>query len=60
VTTLEAVATDLERRDLADRTRAISPLRKAEGALEIDTSSRTVREVVDLIIADYEVQRALL
>ena len=60
VTTLDAVATDLERRDLADRTRAISPLRKAEGALEIDTSSRTVREVVDLIIADYEVQRALL
>jgi len=54
MTTLEEVAVDLERRDLADRTRAISPLRKGDDALEIDTSYRTVNEVVDLIVAHYE------
>ena len=57
MTTLEEVAVDLERRDLADRTRAISPLRKGDDALEIDTSYRTVNEVVDLIVAHYEFEQ---
>ncbi|MFZ9999356.1 MAG: (d)CMP kinase [Holophagaceae bacterium] len=57
MTTLEEVAVDLERRDLADRTRAISPLRKGDDALEIDTSYRTVNEVVDLIVAHYEYEQ---
>lgn len=59
ITTLQEVAEDLERRDLADRTRAISPLRKAKDALEIDTSDRAVSEVVDLIVSHYEHCRTL-
>lgn len=59
LTTLQEVAEDLERRDLADRTRAISPLRKAKDALEIDTSDRAVSEVVDLIVSHYEHCRTL-
>ncbi|OLC11969.1 MAG: cytidylate kinase [Candidatus Rokubacteria bacterium 13_1_40CM_69_27] len=37
-------------RDLQDRTRAIAPLRKAEGAKEIDTTNRTVDDVVDEMV----------
>ncbi len=60
LTNLEEVALDLERRDLADSTRSISPLRKAEDAIELDTSKRTVDEIVDLIVAHYEQRRTSL
>jgi cytidylate kinase len=45
-TTLEEVAEDIQRRDLADRTRAVAPLRKAEGATELDSSRLTLEAVV--------------
>ena len=47
----EDVKADLERRDLADSTRAVSPLRKAEDANEVDSSLMTLGEVVDRIIS---------
>ncbi len=41
----------LDRRDAADATRKLSPLRKAADAVEIDTTSVTRDEVVDAICA---------
>jgi len=40
---------DLQQRDLQDSTRAIAPLRPADDAVCIDTSSMTIGEVVDRI-----------
>ena len=45
----EAVAADLARRDRLDATRAVSPLTKAEDAVEVDTTGLTVDQVVDRI-----------
>ncbi len=42
---------DLARRDANDRSRELAPLRKAEDALEIDTTSMTLDEVVDRVLA---------
>ena len=43
---LEAVRDEIRVRDAQDRTRALAPLRKAEDAIEVDTSERTTDEVV--------------
>ena len=48
--TLDAVAADIERRDHADSTRAVAPLRKADDALELDSSKLTLNEVVEKIV----------
>ncbi len=45
-----AVLADLQRRDLADSTRAASPLRKAEDAVELDSSGMSLDQVVDWIV----------
>ena len=47
---LEEVATDIEGRDLADSTRAASPLCKAEDAVELDSSGMTLEQVVAWIV----------
>jgi cytidylate kinase len=47
---LAEVAADLERRDLADSTRAVSPLCRAEDAVELDSSGMTLEEVVAWIV----------
>ena len=49
--TLEDVTADLQRRDLADSTRAVSPLCKAADAVELDSSAMTLDQVVDWIVA---------
>ena len=51
----EAVLADLQRRDLADSTRAASPLRKAEDAIELDSSAMSLDQVVDWIVARHQV-----
>ncbi|HEX8770465.1 MAG TPA: (d)CMP kinase [Acidimicrobiales bacterium] len=43
-------AADLARRDRLDSTRASSPLAVADGAVVIDTTSRSVEEIVDEIV----------
>jgi CMP/dCMP kinase len=43
------VLADMEKRDRRDSTRAAAPLRRADDALEIDTSSLTAAEVVSLM-----------
>ena len=45
------VAADLQRRDLADSTRAVSPLRRAADAVELDSSAMTQAQVVEWIVA---------
>lgn len=51
---LEDIKKDIEDRDRNDMTRAISPLRKADDAVEIDTSEMTAQEVADEIIRLFE------
>ena len=48
--TYEEILRDILSRDVADSTRAISPLVKPEGSFEIDTSDLTVDEVVEEIL----------
>jgi len=43
----ETVAADMARRDALDQGRETAPLRRADGALELDTSDLTVDEIVD-------------
>lgn len=40
---------DLEKRDMQDKTRKNSPLKKAEDAIEVDTSNNTVEMSADII-----------
>ncbi|MGH9178911.1 MAG: (d)CMP kinase [Acidimicrobiales bacterium] len=47
----EAVAADMARRDQLDATRAASPMVIAAGAVVIDTTGRSVTEVVDAVLA---------
>ena len=50
-TTLAAVEAEITARDEKDTTREHSPLRAADDAIIVDTTDKTVDEVVDLIIA---------
>ena len=50
-TTLAAVETEISARDEKDKTRAHSPLRAAEDAITVDTTDKTIDEVVDFIVA---------
>lgn len=47
------VLADLQRRDLADSTRAVAPLRKADDATELDSSGLSLDQVVDWIVAKH-------
>jgi cytidylate kinase len=47
---LKALKEDLHQRDADDSSRELSPLRKAEDAIIIDTTNLTVRRQVDIIV----------
>ena len=49
--TLQLIAAEINERDRADAGRESSPFRKAEGAVEIDSTERTVQSIVDEIVA---------
>lgn len=49
--TVEQIAVDLERRDRADASRTASPMRPADDAVTIDTSDRSIEEVVREVLA---------
>ena len=53
----EQVLRDIEERDYNDTHRAAAPLKKAEDALEIDTSDLTLEESIDAVCA--EISRVL-
>lgn len=46
----EKILEEIEYRDYQDTHRQISPLKKADDAIEIDTSEKTIEEVVGLIL----------
>ena len=48
--TIENIKEELKKRDLQDSTRKESPLKKEDDAMELDTTSNTVDELVDKII----------
>lgn len=48
--TLAAVEAEISDRDEKDKTRAHSPLRTADDAIVVDTTDKTINEVVDFII----------
>ena len=47
---LETIKKEIEERDYQDSHREISPLKKAEDAIELDTSSLTLEEVVEQVL----------
>lgn len=47
----ETIRNDIMKRDEQDRTRTVSPLKKAEDAVLVDTSDMTIEEVTDYICA---------
>jgi len=51
--TFQEILTDQERRDHADSTRAVAPLRKAEDASLLDSSTMTLEQVVAWIVANH-------
>ncbi|MEY2471787.1 MAG: CMP/dCMP kinase [Actinomycetota bacterium] len=46
----DAVAQDMRRRDQADSTRDVSPLMRAEDAVEIDTTHLSIDDVVEVVM----------
>ena len=48
--TFEDVKADIVKRDTNDMSRAVSPLKKADDAIELDTTGLTLEEVVDKVI----------
>jgi len=52
-TTFEEVLADQTRRDYLDSTREISPLRKADDAVELDSGNLNLEEVVERVIQIY-------
>lgn len=47
----DEVAADIARRDAFDQGRKVDPLRRADGAIELDTSDLTIDQVVELLVA---------
>ena len=47
----EELVEDIRRRDHIDSTRKESPLRKAEDAIEVDTTKMTIEDVVKVVTA---------
>lgn len=49
--TVSEIVKDLQRRDAFDSSRSVSPLLKADDAIEVDTTSLTAEEQIDLIVS---------
>lgn len=50
--TFEEVLRDIKERDHNDMTRALNPLRKAEDALEVDTTGLDIDQVTELVLKE--------
>ncbi len=48
--TVNDIVKNLKRRDALDSSREVSPLTKSEDALEVDTTSMTIEQQIDLIV----------
>ena len=51
--TIEDIEEDIKKRDLYDSSRDYNPLKKADDAIEIDTSDKDIYQVVDLLYKKY-------
>lgn len=49
---LDEVLQDIEKRDHDDMTRALNPLRKAEDAVEVDTTGLSIDEVIERVLKE--------
>lgn len=49
--TFEEICEDIRKRDTIDSTREVNPLRQAEDAILVDTTGKSIEEVVDEIIS---------
>ncbi len=54
----DTIAADIARRDALDSSRSADPLRRADGAVEIDTSFLTIDDVVTLLVERVEAGRS--
>ena len=52
--TVDEIEQDIAARDYKDSHRKISPLKKADDAIEIDTTNMSIEQVVDAILAEIE------
>lgn len=52
--TYEQVLSDIQQRDHSDMTRKLNPLKKAEDAMELDTTGMGIKEVTDYILKEIE------
>ena len=50
--TFDEVLADIKKRDHNDMTRKLNPLRKADDALEVDTTGLSIEEVIDHILKE--------
>ena len=57
--TLKQMKEDIEKRDDQDTQREVAPLKKADDAFEIDTSNRTVKEVLNLMFNLFQDKESL-
>lgn len=48
---LDEIKADVRQRDASDMNREVAPLKKAEGAIRIDTTEMSIEEVVDKILS---------
>ena len=48
----EEVLEDIKQRDYRDMTRELNPLKKADDALEVDTTGLSIEEVTDRIVKE--------
>ena len=53
---LEEIKKEIEKRDYEDMNRAISPLKKADDAIELDTSYLSIEETVNKVCEMIEVK----
>lgn len=52
--TYEQVLEDIKKRDHSDMTRELNPLRKAEDAIELDTTGMSIEDVTNYILKEIE------
>jgi cytidylate kinase len=55
---LDAVHEEIVERDRQDRDRELSPLQKAEDAIELDTTDRSIDEQVAFVVAQVQAKQA--
>ena len=53
---LDEIKSEIEKRDYEDMNRAISPLKKADDAIELDTSNLSIEETVEIVSSMIEVK----